>query len=545
MTSYRATTSHGSTTGSQAATRALKCDASTTAETHASESPRAPARASRDTRRIDTRARGHASALVCFSSAFSRVEPFSSSLTNNIVSTRSTRAVTTVPVRGRPAAGGAKGRVARGACAWGARAPAALSPATAWNAPSASHPFSSSASSSSAKTASGARGRQMRSGSRPSLNPAPSADQSDEIGAAARLFLANFRRPPRANAAEPIAEGGTAHARSARRHATTSMGGGACVPLATWPHATYPSLGTGRQKLSVPLGFPRARQPESRQTRSNAAGGASAGVVSSVSPPVEAPPRADDVFVSRNRTVLAGGSSPATATSPSETQPGGRRARQTLKSPAAAPALKLCHTRSKSTTVFASTPYLFFGTCFFSSSRTSFADKNVRSSPDSASREDAKGRFADAGSPGRPVGTRRSKHGSGRKPPPLASEDGANVLAAFSTTHSGGAPSPAPARPRAPTAAATSSRRTHLSASSGGAPSLIGEHATPRATNPGGGTGRHTAIVDDEASFGVENETRSNESGAAVNAGESRIATDGAEGGTSAPPSPTTSPSEA
>ena len=50
----------------------------------------------------------------------------------------------------------------------------------------------------------------MRSGSRPSLNPAPSADQSDEIGAAARLFLANFRRPPRANAAEPIAEGGTA-----------------------------------------------------------------------------------------------------------------------------------------------------------------------------------------------------------------------------------------------------------------------------------------------------------------------------------------------
>ena len=113
---------------------------------------------------------------------------------------------------------------------------------------------------------------------------------------------------------------------------------------------------TARQKLSVPLGFPRARQPESRQTRSKATGGASAGRVCSVSPPVEAPPKTDNV--SRNKTVLAGGSSPATATSPSETHPGGRRARQTLKSPAAAPALKLCHTRSKSTTVFASTPYL-------------------------------------------------------------------------------------------------------------------------------------------------------------------------------------------
>ena len=386
----------------------------------------------------------------------------------------------------------------------------------------------------------------MRSGSRPSLNPAPSADQSDATGAAARRFPANFRRPPRANEAEPIAEGGTAHARSARRHATTSMGGGACVSLATWPHATYPSLGTGRQKLSVPLGFPRARQPESRQTRSNAAGGASAGetTVASLS---------SLRLLSRNRRVLAGGSSPATATSPRETQPGGRRARHTLKSPAAAPALKLCHTRWKSTTVFASTPEPDAPrspAALPAASTSSGEASRRRSSPVSESRCEVAGGFADAGSPGRPVGTRMSRHASGSGPgtrPPRIVGEKERVLAAFSTTQSAGAPSPAPARPRAPTAAATSSRRTHLSASSGGAPASVCAHATPRATNPGGGTGRHTASVElREASFfSVAKKTRSKEIGAAVNAGESRIAVVGAEGGTSAPPSPTTSPSEA
>ena len=539
VASYRATTSHGSTTGSQAATRALKCDASATADARASASPLAPARASRETRRIATRAIGTASARTLFDvSSRVRFVRFLDSFTNSVVSTRSTRAAKTVPSRGRPAARGANGARARGARARGADAPGpAASPATAWNAPSASQPFSSPASSSSAKTRSGARGRQMRSGSRPSLNPAPSADQSDATGAAALRFPANFRRPPRANEAEPIAEGGTAHARSARRHATTSMGGGACVSLATWPHATYPSLGTGRQKLSVPLGFPRARQPESRQTRSNAAGGASAGetTVASLS---------SLRLLSRNRTVLAGGSSPATATSPRETQPGGRRARQTLKSPAAAPALKLCHTRWKSTTVFASTPEPAASTSSGEASRR-------RSSPVSESRGEVTGGFADAGSPGRPVGTRMSRNasgsGPGRKPSRIVGEK-ERVLAAFSTTQSAGAPSPTPARPRAPTAAATSSRRTHLSASSGGAPASVCAHTTPKATNPGGGTGRHTASVElREASFfsSVAKKTRSKEIGAAVNAGESRIAVVGAEGGTSAPPSPTTSPSEA
>ena len=240
----------------------MKCDASATADARASASPLAPARASRETRRIATRAIGTASARTLFDvSSRVRFVRFLDSFTNSVVSTRSTRAAKTAPSRGRPAARARRARARARARARGAGAPGpAASPATAWNAPSASQPFSSPASSSSAKTRSGARGRQMRSGSRPSLNPAPSADQSDATAPAALRFPANFRRPPRANEAEPIAEGGTAHARSARRHATTSMGGGACVSLATWPHATYPSLGTGRQKLSVPSRFP-ARAP--------------------------------------------------------------------------------------------------------------------------------------------------------------------------------------------------------------------------------------------------------------------------------------------
>ena len=143
-----------------------------------------------------------------------------------------------------------------------------------------------------------ARGRYTARGARPSLNPAP----------------AEVHAGPSANAV-----GGSASVRSNRRHTTASMGGGACDALATWPHATYPGGGTGRQKLAVPPFLRVARHPESRHARSYPTGAAT-GRGSSPAPSSR-----------RTRRVDAGGSSAGTATSPREHHPGGHIGRHTLR----------------------------------------------------------------------------------------------------------------------------------------------------------------------------------------------------------------------
>ena len=217
--SYVASTDHGSSAGSHAATLGLKCAMSTTA-VH-SATTLGDARASTETRRSDTRASGAASA---------------SASTNTVASTiASNRAVATMPNRPLGSRAAGDGR----ACRAGARAARGgaigfpPSSPTAKNTPSR------------VKSWSLARGRYTARGARPSLNPAP----------------AEVRAGPSANAV-----GGSASVRSNRRHTTASMGGGACDALATWPHATYPGGGTGRQKLAVPP-FYASRATRNRATR--------------------------------------------------------------------------------------------------------------------------------------------------------------------------------------------------------------------------------------------------------------------------------------
>ena len=137
------------------------------------------------------------------------------------------------------------------------------------------------------------------------------------------------------------------------------------------------------------------------------------------------------------------------------------------------------------------------------------------------------------------MGTRRSNRARGAATP---SADVSHVLARLSRIQSGGAPTPAAHRPRTPSAAATSSTRTHRIASSFGGPASVGAHATPSAANPSGGIGRHATRPG--AASGEENVSRSNRSGGAVNAGESRTTSDDSSGG-AATPDATTSPSDA
>jgi len=112
------------------------------------------------------------------------------------------------------------------------------------------------------------------------------------------------------------------------------------------------------------------------------------------------------------------------------------------------------------------------------------------------------------------------------------------VRAQLSRIHSGGSPTPAQARPRVPSAADTSSARTHRSAFGGGGPAPTNAPTTPSATNPGGGTGRHSTSPSAAAAAAASELGRSTtwkDTGGAVKAGESRMTRTGSDGGFSVP----------
>ena len=276
---------------------------------------------------------------------------------------------------------------------------------------------------------------------------------------------------------------GTIVARSARRHAHVSSGGGACEALATCPMVTYPSGGTGFQKEIVPAFFPCARQPESRHTISQSTGHATGGL------------RFDETRRRRSSTrriwtttVDAGGCSSATATSPSETNPSGHDGRQT-DSRECAPLLKSHHTRVNSTTVAvggASSPKT-------PATPRTLPDERPSDAPEVRPFLSAPSMFVSFGtegpdeapdgpetsSPGSPVGDRRSKHAANPfrgacgawcadDDAPVSELPFTSVRALLSTIHTGGSPTPAHALPKTPSAAHVSSTLTHLTQSAGG-----------------------------------------------------------------------------
>mmetsp|Transcript_10708 Transcript_10708/g.49210 ORF Transcript_10708/g.49210 Transcript_10708/m.49210 type:complete len:562 (+) Transcript_10708:7453-9138(+) len=371
----------------------------------------------------------------------------------------------------------------------------------------------------------------MARGFRPSLNPAPDGvhagpERNDSIG--------------------------TTHAKSARRHPHVSSGGGACDALATCPSDTYPSGGTGAQNETVPAFLPCARHPESRHTHSQSTGKAIGSIDLEFND-------LDDAPFGRIRTTVvdAGGCSSDTATSPTDTNPVGHTGRHT-ESRECAPLLWSHHTRVNSTTVIVAGGGSVFPPAplpILPEVRRSDGEADVAGCDSSKTAELVAGEVValppfespfSGNSPGRPVGERRSQTG--------AVADSTTVLAQLSAIHAGASPSPAHARPRRPSAAHTSSDRTHRtqSAFGGGCVSSVWELTSvwelitvatrPRATNPRGGTGRHSARPF-TAPFRIADcgiRTGSNPTGCAVNAGESRITSAGSPGGLS--PNETRSP---